>query len=75
MVVAAHLYLDACERTAKASGTRDPHGDVGDHRVKLDVPRVLDQEEHLTGDDEAADVKEEALQLLECLLPGESDVA
>ena len=32
--------------------------------MQLHVPGVFDQEEHLAGDDEAADVEEQALQLL-----------
>jgi len=39
----------------------DAKGNVGAGGVQFDVPGVLHEEEHLTADDEAADVEEEEL--------------
>ena len=42
----------------------DAHADVGERAVQEDVPRLLQQEEHLAGDGEAGDVEEHALERL-----------
>jgi len=54
----------------KDEGKSDAHCDVRAGGMEVDVPGVLEEEEHLAADDEAADIEEDALEGFEGVLVG-----
>ena len=62
VVVAAQRKREACGEDREDHGQSDAHGDVGAGLVQNNVPGVLQEEEHLAGDREAAGVEKKTLQ-------------